>query len=548
MAEIRNASDKVPMMFRAQVGGRCQLQRIVRDQEPDSVLWTYEWTDKAYPHPPTFDKAVQVRDFSFTWRFVTNGGQDDGVIRPVIGAKGYPFFPGSSMKGVFRRACTLEQAERYCGKSLSGGDFEPGVLRFHGGYPTDNSWTKNLVDIVHPQQGWQVKTDSKDGGAFVQISLYKPELQFGISSTVPLEFSEWDEIWAIWSRAIALGIGCRVSAGYGQPVERTGEFLYRTRIKGQGQAAKLVDGTPEFRPNIFKASIRGHALRLFGGLTDSTTAEQCVEQLFGGVQGKGTAGLLNMAFRESSLDLDDSYEPPTYDVEGDLFWLLSRSTTAREQEVLQQLIAGLTRFAMLLGGFGKSWRRADHRLFKEDYDKYLIGCHWQWAGKRSPVVDNKVRKLAEVASLINDTQDKIRAWLDLQGHTLQLNRYADWREAWQQDNVQVWGRIANSRDDSVAIEWLHGDYSTSYQGSRKIPLSIKGSSLTGKLNQIGRLWHRMYPVVLRQKDPTDDRKALPKPTSSYLELLTLFPNPSDQSTNRFLQFLKTEQNDFEQLW
>jgi CRISPR-associated protein Cmr6 len=54
-------------------------------------------------------------------------------------------------------------------------------------------------------------------------------------------------------------------------------------------------------------------------------------------------------------------------------------------EALKKLLEKLMQFAMVLGGFGKSWRRADHRLFFEDYyenDRYkaLIGCHWQWGG------------------------------------------------------------------------------------------------------------------------------------------------------------------------
>ena len=64
----------------------------------------------------------------------------------------------------------------------------------------------------------------------------------------------------------------------------------------------------------------------------------------------------------------------------------------------------LTCFAMLLGGFGKSWRRADHRLFFPEYypnffndtgedRKPLIGCHWQWLGERALLGDVQVRKL-----------------------------------------------------------------------------------------------------------------------------------------------------------
>ena len=104
------------------------------------------------------------------------------------------------MKGIFRRACTLEQGDRYCGKLLHGGDFEPGILRFHGGYPTDERWQEHLVDLVHPQQNRQVKSEHKSS-ASVQISLYKPKIKFGISSTIPLEKTEWEAIWHIWKKS-----------------------------------------------------------------------------------------------------------------------------------------------------------------------------------------------------------------------------------------------------------------------------------------------------------------------------------------------------------
>lgn len=100
-----------------------------------------------------------------------------------------------------------EQAQRYCGKHLPNGDFEPGLLRFHGGYPTDDTWQDNLVDIVHPQQDRQVKSDRRSS-AFVQISLFKPTINFGISSTLLIDTTEWTTIWEIWEKALSTGIGC----------------------------------------------------------------------------------------------------------------------------------------------------------------------------------------------------------------------------------------------------------------------------------------------------------------------------------------------------
>lgn len=559
MAVIPDPAKKVPMMFRAQINGRCQIQRLVPGaDEQDATRWADEWVDKAYPNLPEPSAEVQTRTYTLTWRFITNSGQDEGVIRPVIGARGWPFYPGSSMKGIFRRACTKAQAELYCGKILPDGEVKPGILRFHGGYPTDTAWTENLVDIVHPQQNWQVKTGNKDSGAFIQISLYKPELKFGISSNTPLKDADWQTIWSIWEKALSTGIGCRVCAGYGQPEQHTGNILYQGRIKGQGQAAKLIDGTGEFRANVFRAALRGHALRIFGGLTNAEMADQIVNNLFGSVQGKGNIGLLGMSFRDSHLEIDTfgrgSYAQPTYNVEGELVWLLaSQLANSQQEDVLKKLVADLTRFAMLLGGFGKSWRRADHRLFYEEYYeegyKPLIGCHWQWLGERSLIRDVQVRKLEQVGEFITKVQQTAQDWMQLQNIAPNPREKAPWREAWHPQNVQVWGRQANEPEDSEAIFWLHGPYQEAI--SRLQPEgSIYRSSITGQMGQIGRLWHRMYPLVRLVKDPKNPNKPIPKTTPGYLELLTLFEDNSPES-KQFVQFLNSQQNrpkGFEKLW
>jgi CRISPR-associated protein Cmr6 len=560
MIQANSAAKNVPMMFRAQVEGRCQLQRIDTNrkgyEKQDVQIWTDQWIDKAEEHPPTFGDHIQSRPYQITWRFITNGGQDDGIIRPVIGARGIPFYPGSSMKGLFRRAAQqLEQAQeiekgscdRLCGNPTT---LSPGILRFHGGYPTSNQWTEGLVDIIHPQKAWQVQnpnTGQKSGGAFTQISLFKPELKFGISSTTKLIDAEWETIWKIWETALSMGIGCRVAAGYGQIISsQLGKVLFRCLIKGQGPASKCLDNTLEFRPNIFRAALRGHALRIFGGLTNERNAEALVDTLFGGIQNKeGKWGLLAMQFHERTLDLN--HQKGTYSVMGDLSWQLTQPISTEAQAALKELVRRLTQFAMVLGGFGKSWRRADHRLFLEDYKKRMIGCHWQWAGKNSPVVHNPVRRLEHVTTCVEKVQEAALAWMKIQGCTPNPTQFAEWRETWHPSNVQVWGRVADSREDSAAVRWLHQAYSYHYQGKQEVPISIKGTSVTGKINQIGRIWHRMYPIVLRITDPDNSEKRIPKATPGYLELLTVFPdNTSD--FEQFLNFLGSNQTDFKLLW
>lgn len=575
MTQIPDANKKVPMMFRAQVNGRCQLHRIVpakkkAGEKQDVEFWAEQWIDKAEFIPANEQQDIeketyQTKTYKISWRFITNGGQDDGMIRPVIGAYGIPFYPGSSMKGAFRCACEVaEQAGElqystcndYCGDES---DITQGILRFEGAYPT-NDWTKNLVDMVHPQSKWQVKTyetnDKKATGesAYAQVSLYQPTLRFAISSIKPLSPEEWQEVWRVWEKAIGTGLGTRVCAGYGQIETTPDAVLYRASVKGQGQAAKLIDGIGEFRPNIFRRTLRSHALRIFGGLTDEEKAEELVEELFGGVRGKGTVGLLGLGFQKTHLELGTfgkyEYEQPTYKVEGDVIWSLTRPLPNEEQTAaLQKLVTDLMWFAMVFGGFGKSWRRADHRLFyesdgDEDYKK-LIGCHWQWAGEIDRKNALRIWNPKKVGGFIDSVLETAKAWMQLRGKTPTPNRHADWRESWHPSRVQVWGRIAQTRDECTAIDWLHKPYQKAILRGEK-DQTIKATSVTGKLGEIGCIWHRMYPPKVQVV--TQEGKPKQKSTNRFLELLTIFPDGSQESDD-FLAFMKTQPDDgFKLLW
>jgi len=577
MKVIPNAHKKVPMMFRAQVRGRSQLQYLDPEkkkagEEQDVELWTDEWIDKAElisgenAQDITTD-TFQAKSYQISWRFVTNGGQDDGMLRPVIGASGIPFYPGSSMKGAFRQAC--EQAEiageiprgscnNYCGDDL---EITPGLLRFQGAYPI-NDWTKGLLDLVHPQQGWQVKTrDTNDKprgeSAYAQISLYQPTLRFAISCSQPLLPDKWQQIWQIWERAIAAGLGSKVSTGYGQISKTSHPIVYRARLKGEGQAAKLIDDTGEFRPNIFRAALRGHALRIFGGLTDSKIAEQLVEDLFGGIQHReATVGLLGFQFQASKSEINSfgsgNYAQPSYEVEGELIWFLAKPISDPNQEtILRKLVGKLMQFAMILGGFGKSWRRVDHRKFFEEYYennyKALIGCHWQWLGENTQGRNVQVSRLEKVGEFLDNVRQTAREWIQSQNKPLREAEWAqDWREAWHSSNVQVWGRIADNVDESAAVRWFHQPYQQRIQGIQSEG-SIYRSPVTGKIGQISLIWHRMYPLIILKKDPENPRKPIVRPSPRYLEIITIFPDGSTKS-NDFLEFLNSHLEQFEQLW
>jgi CRISPR-associated protein Cmr6 len=561
-------SDHVPLMFQAQVKGRSLIHKLedlkkkaqelgVRKEtlSQQAYDWAKQWQESCDVDaiPEFGDRIRKSKPYAFTWRMVTNSGQDEGVIRPVIGERGWAYFPGSSMKGAFLRACRQlypNQTARYCGGDGDDSELHPGILRFHGGYPSNDSWLDDaMVDIIHPQESWQSNGSRLSHETpKVQISLYQPTFIFGISSTEQLAEADWAEIWQIWDKALERGIGSRVSAGYGQ-IKKHGESkLAMVGLSGQGIASRRINLEGEFRPNGFKAALRGHTRRLWHGITDEKTVDRLTNQLWGGiVKGESaTVGLLGIAFSAPDLELDEwvaegnrNNRVPVYET-GDaaLQVLVMQNGLSQEQrDELKSFVIRLIRFSMLLGGFGKSWRRADHRLFLPDYRRQMIGCHWEFTQPSQKLYIPTNSNLTGIKRFLETFHQKAQefSWLTAIADRKAPNH--TWREAWCRTNVQVWGRIAEGEDDSKAIAWLHQDYQKGH--------SIKQSALTGSMNQIGRIWHRMYPHYRKQGESLIA-------TGEYIELLTIFPNRSGdptevQKTADFLKFLN-DSTDFIHLW
>jgi CRISPR/Cas system CMR subunit Cmr6 (Cas7 group RAMP superfamily) len=212
----KSTSDQqVPMMFRAQASERCSLQFASNKQ--DLGKWTEEFltlhdrTPNYQPYNPQLGQCGEVYrcKVKFPFRLFSNSGQDS-ILRPTLGRHGIPYLPGSSIKGVFRRACQ-EQADLFCGDPKK---LKPGILRFHGAYPVGN-WTERISDVCHSQQNRQVGIGkyAQRTNAIALLSLYQPEMIFEFSSKDPN--IEWDRVKQILVKALELGIGGKTSSGYG---------------------------------------------------------------------------------------------------------------------------------------------------------------------------------------------------------------------------------------------------------------------------------------------------------------------------------------------
>jgi CRISPR-associated protein Cmr6 len=583
--------EAVPMEYRAQINNRCSRQF---PKSGHASQWVKEWLKASGSKPRYSDQTdnplFRTLKIQIDWRLVSNSGIDEGIIRPVIGAGGWPLIPGSSIKGLFRRACQrlhADKLKRWCGRPPVRGEDgggSNGILRFHGAWPTDEKWKHRLLDIVHGQQRWQVWDPDRDPNPNHQgwkrriqhnanaiISLYRPELIIPIStSSHSISNEEWNLITATLQVALAQGIGGRTCAGYGSIVQTSdadvqGDMpvIFRCDLAGQGVASTLLfKEQGEFRPNIFRAALRGMTLRLLGGLCSSLEAKKETGRLFGSINkfdGGLKRGLLESRFIGSDVAIKQfssgDVSTHVFAVTGTLQWhFTTDKLPSDQQKLLADLLASLHGITYCLAGFGRSWRRPDHRIFYPDYYKNnprkpAIGCHWQ-SRELSIGLTSSIETLhpeSQVSSrnkeglvgLIQQARTLAKHWLAL--HGVRCNReLATWRDIIHESHMLIWARHANGPSDAKAIRWFHAKPNAALHGNMD-PRDLKDTSIGGYLKkdkydprdtEVSRIWNRMLPCVLGDSLPdltpsldsslnTMTASITPWP-NSYLELLVLF--------------------------
>lgn len=542
LAKHTTSPEEVPMMYRAQVDGRCSL--MFAGSNTDLERWKEEWVYPNSQDVPRYQKKepslgldgrIYRIKVDFPFRLLSNCGQDS-IIRPIMGKDGIPYFSGSSVKGLFRRACNEAQAQKYCGDD---NNLAPSTLgfRFHGAYPVGDwsgmnkvqVWDRQqrkevtevryrMLDVVHPQQPRQVGSDRKGPTALASVSLFRPTLIFEFSSAV-LD-TDWKEVETIFWRAISLGVGGKTSTGYGfgghndqrpavVPTSKTNVMLV-----GQGVSPTLRSDEPEFRPNLFKASLRGHFQRLLAGvICDRNNLNKEVDRLFGSSSSPGSIQL----FWEQRQDVTYGRfgKTQTFKANGILHIDSSRNA---DVELIEQVL----KFAFIMGGFGKSWRRASHEKFHKTYKKFEIGCHWE-----IPPMDRSWIQLKSIADLKSFLEEIHRSYSTKFGGG--KAQASDWREAWHPDRLSVYAVITT---ESRAIDLFHDNI------YKKTPAIGGKNPNDNRPKFISSVWHRMLFIG-------DGR---------FLEIVTVFHAKGDDwkhqsqgnQLNKFIQSLK--EKDFSFVW
>lgn len=548
---IDSAAQRVPMMYRAQVNGRCSLQ--YGSNEKDLSRWTTEWVDpnandsnrpRAQREEPTLglDGSIYRMKVKFPWRVFTNSGEDS-IYRPVMGKNGIPIIPGSSIKGLFERLSrshsspdTRREIRNYCGDA----DHQ-GWLRFHKAYPIGDWAGTNrvrvesrgqvssetryrMVDVVHPQQSRQVGDDTKRSPqAIAVISFFEPELVFELSCQPdhPLDEEGWKRVGGLLKRALRSGLGGKTSSGYGLCILPKDKYALNINLSGTGVSSLLRNNEPEFRPNLFKATLRGHATRLLSGVSDDkAVVKKAVDCLFGGTQKPGSVDLYWDMPSKPQFATQGRERTPIYRATG----TLRLDAEEKSLAFCKQLVL----FAYLMAGWGKSWRRVWHagpggwHPGFMDYSTRAIGCHWEW-------LDSEGVELPNISSP-NDLQQFLlslrRSSQKYLGVSEQASRALNWREAWHPNRLTVY---ANRTANSKAISLFHdSDFKTTPAIGGRKPDDRRPTYFSS-------VWHRMLPVE-----------------DEYLEIVTLFH--SDRSVwkrdeeDQLQEFCSLLEEDFQKVY
>ncbi|MEM7758480.1 MAG: RAMP superfamily CRISPR-associated protein, partial [Cyanobacteria bacterium P01_A01_bin.40] len=473
----------VPMMYRSQISGRCGLQYAKERGNEDLETWTKEWIYPRRDGQPKYqyiepelglDGSIYRVKLKFSFRVFSDCGQDS-IKRPVIGKNGIPIIPGSSIKGLFRRLLLqnkVKSASRELIQEFFKEDKEA-ILRFHAAYPVGD-WSSTiveqdvvipyrLIDVVHPQQERQVQGKGSPR-AIPIVSFYHPTFIFELSCTKTLLLEQWQQIEGLLKRSLQPGLGGKTSSGYGLFIFPQNKYPISMRLKGTGVSSTLRGKKPEFRPNMFKATLKGHVTRLLAGVCcNHKEVKERIDSLFGN---ETSPNLVQIYWDYKSMKLRRTFigteKTSAYEVKGDLYLDVrerDKIKNPRERERQRKkdlrLIQIALQFTYTMGGIGKSWRRvrhkgnADfHRGFKTNYDKRGIGCHWE--GSWTSNIDDEPLAIDSVAALgnfLNDIHRFCREYMNQRNYGS-----LPWKEAWHAEGLNVYAQVVNK---SQLIDLFH---------------------------------------------------------------------------------------------
>jgi CRISPR-associated protein Cmr6 len=302
---------------------------------------------------------------------------------PTLPLNGY--IPGSAIRGIVRtwaqkRTNLKSKMENLLG-CQEGDTIRAGKVEFLDAWPQNP--TQLTLDIVNPQQEFQVHHQ----GQGTPLSCYTlGNGQNKIPVTVAIRGipgriteGELQDVWDWVCQALSdYGVGSRTAAGYGQMTApppsnatrdphcavRELEFsLYSQGCSGPDPRQQ------ELRPSHWRGWLHSWLLRFFLGVMSERDAITTVGELLGVLEPETRQGCVRLSMeRGSQWGKDSTSEPDFYYWQGCLTLSTHKDTAEASENLLNKIILPILRFAVMVGGVGRGWRRPLHIYWQEQRD------------------------------------------------------------------------------------------------------------------------------------------------------------------------------------
>ena len=347
------------------------------------------------------DETIKV---TFPWRLRVGGlpGFRDLLMPAMHQVYGVPYVPASSIKGVVRDWAEQQddeiksQVQRMFGYINQNSKDNPGAIarvQFLDAFPTEPCLS---LDIANPQWHWPKKiTDPQiityKAEPHTLLSLEKAKLIIGLKATSRGDRSDVEVVKEWVREALKMGLGSRVSAGYGRAQGQLNDGGTRSHhefsLWSQGMFG--ADTTKrELRPVAIKGVLRYWFRAVALGLYDPGTVRILEGRFFGTISPNTVRGSLRIRISIDSKPKDALVMM----TEGCSIWL--------ETDTTQHLVLAeaLLKLAFSLSGVGRGSRRPLHWNSGR-----LRGCHWQLLKHDMPMSREEWQELIlSVQTAVND--------------------------------------------------------------------------------------------------------------------------------------------------
>jgi CRISPR-associated protein Cmr6 len=292
------------------------------------------------------------------------------VFHPVYGV---PYIPSSSLKGAIKAIALQDKSNKSEVERLLGTlDDGIGCVQILDAFPTAPCLS---VDMANPQWHWKQNEVKYKSEPHALLSMKQPEFIIGLSRTSRgKNVNKLNDVQTVknWlEKALAAGIGSRVSAGYGRTALSAGlEYSSSHDFQLWTQGIYGADTkNSEFRPVALRGMLRYWFRAIALGLYSPTESKELEATFFGTIDPKSQEGTIRIGVEWEQGEKNGSdYYPYFY-----------KGKILLESKIQQHLtlIEKILYLSSHIAGIGRGSRRPLHWNSPR-----MRGCYWELSEKK----------------------------------------------------------------------------------------------------------------------------------------------------------------------